>query len=105
MPDGGDIEISTRLITKSNGFNKKADKKEQEFVEIIISDSGSGIPKEIKANLFEPFVSLKGNGHSGLGLSIVYSIINELKGTITCESDETTGTIFKILLPLNDWQV
>ena len=102
MPDGGDIEISTKLIAKSNGFNKKADKKEQEFVEIIISDSGSGIPKEIMSNLFEPFVSLKGNGHSGLGLSIAYSIINELKGTITCESDETIGTIFKILLPVNE---
>ena len=104
MPDGGDIEINTRLITKSqnNGFNKKADKKEQEFVEIIINDSGSGIPEEIKSNLFEPFVSSKGSGHSGLGLSIAHSIIKELKGTISCESDEATGTTFKILLPIND---
>lgn len=104
MPDGGDIEINTRLIAKSqnNGFNKKADKKEQEFVEIIISDSGSGIPEEIKSNLFEPFVSSKGSGHSGLGLSIAHSIIKELKGTISCESDEATGTTFKILLPIND---
>ena len=100
----GDIEISTRLITKSqnNGFNKRADKKEQEFVEIIISDSGSGIPKEIKSNLFEPFVSSKGDGHSGLGLSIAYSIIKGLKGTMSCESDEATGTTFNILLPIND---
>lgn len=104
MPDGGDVEINTRLIAKSqnNGFNKKADKKEQEFVEIIISDSGSGIPEEIKSNLFEPFVSSKGGGHSGLGLSIAHSIIKGLKGTISCESDEATGTTFKILLPINN---
>lgn len=104
MPHGGDIEINTRLITKSqnNEFNKEVDKKEQEFVEINIRDSGSGIPEEIKSNLFEPFVRSKGNGHSGLGLSIAYSIIKGLKGTISCESNEATGTTFKILLPVHD---
>jgi putative nucleotidyltransferase with HDIG domain len=107
MPNGGNIEINTRLITKSQntGFNKEADKGDQEFVEIIINDSGSGIPEEIKSNLFEAFVSSKGDGHSGLGLSIAYSIIKELKGTMSCESDEATGTTFKILLPINDRQI
>ena len=104
MPNGGNIEINTRLITNSQdtGFNKEADKEDQKFVEIIINDSGSGIPEEIKSNLFEAFVSSKGDGHSGLGLSIAYSIIKELKGTMSCESDEATGTTFKILLPIND---
>lgn len=107
MPNGGNIEINTRLITKSQntGFNKETDKGDQEFVEIIINDSGSGIPEEIKPNLFEVFVSSKGDGHSGLGLSIAYSIIKELKGTMSCESDEATGTTFKILLPINDRQI
>ena len=102
MPNGGTIEINTRLIANSQdmGFNKEADKEDQGFVEIIISDSGSGIPEEIKSNLFEPFVSSKGDGHSGLGLSIAYSIINGLKGTMSFESDEATGTTFKILLPI-----
>jgi signal transduction histidine kinase/HD-like signal output (HDOD) protein len=104
MPNGGTIEINTRLITNSQGtgFNKEADKGDQEFVEIIINDSGSEIPEEIKSNLFEAFVSSKGDGHSGLGLSIAYSIIKGLKGTMSCESDEATGTTFKILLPIND---
>ena len=102
MPNGGTIEINTRLITnpQNTGFNKKADKGDQEFVEIIINDSGSGIPEEMKSNLFEAFVSSKGDGHSGLGLSIAYSIVKGLKGTISCESDEATGTTFKILLPI-----
>ncbi|MBU4259137.1 MAG: HDOD domain-containing protein [Proteobacteria bacterium] len=102
MPNGGPIEINTRLIANSQntGFNKEADKGDQEFVEIIINDSGSGIPEEMKSNLFEAFVSSKGDGHSGLGLSIAYSIVKGLKGTISCESDEATGTTFKILLPI-----
>jgi len=102
MPNGGTIEINTRLIANSQntGFNKEADEGDQEFVEIIINDSGSGIPEEIKSNLFEAFVSSKGDGHSGLGLSIAYSIIKGLKGTISCESYEATGTTFKILLPI-----
>ncbi|MCG2759038.1 MAG: HDOD domain-containing protein [Desulfobacteraceae bacterium] len=102
MPNGGPIEINTKLIANSQntGFNKEADKGDQEFVEIIINDSGSGIPEEMKSNLFEAFVSSKGDGHSGLGLSIAYSIVKGLKGTISCESDEATGTTFKILLPI-----
>jgi two-component system cell cycle sensor histidine kinase/response regulator CckA len=53
----------------------------------------------IKPKLFEPFITTKGEGHAGLGLSIAYSIIRELSGTMTCESDETKGTTFKIVLP------
>jgi signal transduction histidine kinase len=104
MPNGGNIEINTRLITNSQdtGFNKEADKQDKGFIEIIISDSGSGIPEEIKSNLFEPFVSSKSDGHSGLGLSIAYGIIKGLKGTMSCENDEATGTTFNILLPIND---
>ncbi|MCJ7618329.1 MAG: HDOD domain-containing protein [Desulfobacterales bacterium] len=104
MPNGGNIEINTRLIKnpQDTGFNKETDKGDQEFVEIVINDSGSGIPEEIKSNLFEPFVSSKRDGHSGLGLSIACSIIKGLKGTMSCESDGATGTTFKILLPIND---
>jgi len=68
-------------------------------VEITIRDDGSGVPDSVKSKLFEPFVSSKGEGHAGLGLSIAYNIIRELNGTTSCESDETTGTTFKIILP------
>ena len=68
-------------------------------MEITIGDDGLGIPDSIKSRLFEPFVSSKGEGHAGLGLSITYRIITELNGTITCESDRTKGTTFRIVLP------
>ena len=57
------------------------------------------MPKELRAHLFEPFVSSKGEGHAGLGLSITYSIVKELEGLITYESKEGKGTAFRIFLP------
>jgi len=99
MPEGGNLNINTRLTP--NGLRKleKDAIGDQTYVEITISDDGSGIPDSIKSRLFEPFVSSKGEGHSGLGLSIAYSIIRELNGTMTCESEQASGTTFKIVLP------
>ena len=99
MPEGGNLNINTRLAP--NGLRKleKDAIGDQTYVEITISDDGSGIPDSIKSRLFEPFVSSKGEGHSGLGLSIAYSIIRELNGTMTCESEQASGTTFKIVLP------
>jgi signal transduction histidine kinase len=73
-------------------------------VEITIRDEGPGIPDAIKSRLFEPFVTSKSGEHAGLGLSVAYNMINELKGTITCESGEKTGTTFKIVLPVGQKQ-
>ncbi len=97
MPKGGNFHINTRCVP--NGPSKKDAKEDQPYVEITISDDGPGIPDSIKSRLFEPFVSSKGEGHAGLGLSITYSIITELNGTMTCESDQATGTTFRIVLP------
>jgi signal transduction histidine kinase/HD-like signal output (HDOD) protein len=105
MPEGGNLYVNTRRVTNGldNKFKRDAEGG-QEHVEITISDDGSGIPHSIKSRLFEPFVSSKGEGHAGLGLSIAYSIIRELNGTMACESDETRGTSFKIVLPIGDRQ-
>ena len=100
MSEGGNLYINTRRV--SNGLRntlKEDANGDQPYVEITISDDGSGIPDSIKSRLFEPFVSSKGEGHAGLGLSITYSIITELNGTMTCESDQTRGTTFRIVLP------
>jgi len=100
MPEGGNLYINTRRV--SNGLRNRLKEDangDQPYVEITISDDGSGIPDSIKSRLFEPFVSSKGEGHAGLGLSITYSIITELNGTMTCESDQIRGTTFRIVLP------
>jgi signal transduction histidine kinase/HD-like signal output (HDOD) protein len=105
MPKGGNLYISTRRVP--NGPGKKFEKgaeRDQEYIEITISDDGSGIPDDIRSRLFEPFVSSKGERHAGLGLSIAYGIVKELNGTITYESDQTKGTSFKIVLPTESGQ-
>ncbi len=100
MPEGGNLHINTQGVSNSQGNNhKEGANRDQQYVEITIRDEGSGVPDSVKPRLFEPFVSSKGEGHAGLGLSIAYSIIRELNGTMSCESDETTGTTFKIVLP------
>lgn len=67
---------------------------------IEISDTGPGIPKEMRGRIFDPFFTTKSTTEgTGLGLSISYSIIEKLGGRITVESEEGKGTRFRIVLP------
>jgi signal transduction histidine kinase/HD-like signal output (HDOD) protein len=68
--------------------------------EICVADDGPGIPAEILPDLFSPIQSTKGDGHAGLGLTIVKNLVNDLHGSISCRSSDK-GTSFHILLPRN----
>jgi HD-like signal output (HDOD) protein/signal transduction histidine kinase len=105
MPEGGNLVVSTAHTQGigTDGSDKAPGKKET--VEICISDEGRGIPEAIRTRLFEPFVTSKRGEHAGLGLSVAYGIIKELKGTITCHSGATAGTTFKVVLPVGPNQV
>lgn len=89
MPDGGVIKLSTAASINVNG---------KRFMEVIVQDSGSGIPATVLNNLFKPVTTTKGGGHSGLGLSITKNLIRDIQGTISCKSS-AEGTRFQILLP------
>lgn len=67
-------------------------------IELMVKDNGAGINEEIKAQIFDPFVTTKTNG-SGLGLALVAKIVGDHGGIVQCNSD-TQGTAFKILLPM-----
>jgi two-component system, cell cycle sensor histidine kinase and response regulator CckA len=70
-------------------------------VVLEVEDTGEGIPEEIRPRIFEPFFTTReGAGGSGLGLSIVHGIVQEMGGTIEVESIPGTGTLFRIRLPL-----
>ena len=86
MSGGGEITTRSR-------FNRDSGN-----VEVAISDTGPGIPEDIKDKLFEPFFSTKKQG-TGLGLSIAYGIMERHKGTLKVQSQRGRGTTFTAVLP------
>ncbi len=74
-------------------------KKQGEKILFELSDTGPGIPPDIKDTLFESFVTSGKEGGTGLGLAIVKKLIEEQKGSIEVESEKGVGTTFKIYFP------
>ena len=87
MPNGGTLKIT-------------ANKKENKAL-IEVSDTGMGIPEEIKPKLFTPLFTTKAKGQC-LGLAVVKRFIETLHGSITFESEKDKGTKFTIELPLEN---
>lgn len=90
LGNGGEISVTSDATTGSNGSN---------FAAINIKDNGPGLPDAVKNSLFEPAASTKGGNHSGLGLSIVKKLVEDMEGSIACRSHASTGTEFQILIP------
>lgn len=90
MPDGGTLSVRT------------SGQSEDQTIAIEIQDTGVGIAREILANIFDPFFSTKKEGKGvGLGLSVVYGIIQRHKSNIEVESQVGQGTTFRIELTRN----
>jgi len=90
MPDGGRCTIA---ITSNDAST----------VTLSIQDSGTGIPEELRHRIFEPFFTTKPvDRGTGLGLSVVYSLIHRAGGDITVNNAPGGGTIFRIQLPMAD---
>ncbi len=92
MPNDGRITVTTRQPASETTADKQG-------IEITVADTGPGLPATVTNRLYTPFVTTKQNGHSGLGLSIVYKTVNDLGGTISHTSNPTKGTCFSIFLP------
>lgn len=100
---GGVIEISTDNIYLDSDFCEMspAHIMPGDYIEIKISDNGSGIPENLARKIFEPFFTTKKCGKaSGLGLSIVYATVKEHNGMIKFNSEPDKGTTFTIYLPV-----
>ena len=97
MPGGGAITIATRnrVLTTDNPEGLPPG----EYVELTVTDNGSGIDPQTRARIFEPFFTTKGLRGTGLGLATVYGIVKQSGGAIRCESTQGKGTRFEIVLP------
>lgn len=85
MPGGGPIDV--RVTAEGMG------------VVVDVDDRGGGIPDEIRARVFDPFFSTKGEG-TGLGLAVTRHIVRSHGGSLTCETREGGGTRFRVALPI-----
>ncbi|MCH9807182.1 MAG: response regulator [Alphaproteobacteria bacterium] len=101
MPDGGRLSIRTRNVTERETQKlAKEGMQPGEYVLIEIEDSGTGMPPEILAKIFEPFYTTKAPGKgTGLGLATVYGIVKQTGGFIYPDSTVGQGTAFRIYLP------
>lgn len=73
----------------------------RDYIELKIADNGCGISKENLPRIFEPFYTTKGQKGTGLGLAVIWGIIDNHDGTINVESELDKGTTFTILIPVN----
>jgi two-component system, cell cycle sensor histidine kinase and response regulator CckA len=101
MPDGGALTVKTANITAADSAQlAHKGMPAADYVRIAITDTGTGIPADIRDKIFEPFFSTKEVGKgTGLGLSTVYGIIKQTGGFIYVDSEIGRGTSFHIFLP------
>ncbi len=101
MPGGGALTLSTRNVhvgeEEAEGVREA---RPGDWVRIVVSDTGSGMPPEVLAHLFEPFFTTKERGKgTGLGLATVHGIVAQSGGHVHVHSEEGRGTTFEICLP------
>ena len=100
MLQGGVLTIRTANCKVDEALARRYGVTPGKYVELQVSDTGSGISDEDLDRIFEPFFTTKGAGKgTGLGLATVYGIVKQSRGFIAVESTLDAGTTFRVFLP------
>lgn len=101
MPDGGVLHFATRLSSPTPAQRSRLRRilGGERHIEIMVRDSGCGMPQEVMDNLFKPFFTTKGERGTGLGLAQVDDTLRHHRGAVIVESKPGEGTTFRIWLP------
>ncbi|HCU36281.1 MAG TPA: hypothetical protein DGT21_12790 [Armatimonadetes bacterium] len=101
MPQGGTLTFATRLVAgDSETVRAHSETPAERYLCISVSDTGVGIPDEVRGRIFEPFFTTKPEGEgTGMGLAMAYGIVQAHGGWIDLTTEPGVGTTFEIYLP------
>ena len=102
MPNGGTVAAevgATEIVQEQVDIQPTV--RPGHYAELVVRDTGMGMPPEVAAHIFEPFFTTKSKDRgTGLGLATVYGIVTEAGGAISVESELNAGTTFRLLIPI-----
>src|SRR5882724_2911899 len=103
MLEGGKITIETEQVLLNADFVAAHPwAASGRYVLVTVTDTGSGMPREVMARVFEPFFTTKKErGGTGLGLAVAYGVVRQHGGLLHCYSEPGVGTVFKVYLPVH----
>jgi two-component system cell cycle sensor histidine kinase/response regulator CckA len=103
MPDGGDLKLETSIVLLDPTTHLPAPSGSgRSYAQLCVKDTGTGMDDHVKNHLFEPFFTTKEQGKgTGLGLAMVYGIVQQSEGHIEVTSVVGQGTTFNVYLPLS----
>jgi two-component system, chemotaxis family, CheB/CheR fusion protein len=102
MPQGGVLTLGTDMVTGETLRRKFPEASGRRYVELCVADTGKGMDDETRRRIFEPFFTTKGPDGQGLGLAVVYGIVNAQRGWIDLETESGKGTTFRLYVEVPD---
>ena len=103
MPEGGSVTIGTSVVDVGELEAEKHDVPAGRYGRLLVSDTGVGIPAELRGRVFEPFFTTKEQGKgTGLGLASVEGVVRQTGGFMTLSSEVGVGTSIAVHLPIGE---